>query len=177
MIYLNIYKYPKIIITKEKRRKMKSKSIFAVLAIAIVLAMTINVAYAGTATSASITMVNGVGTPVSQYAIGETIRVKVETTNAPGATVDLQIKDFSTGVPVSVLIPGAVAGSIVDFPALPQGHYRVYANDVPVGIGFIATASFFVVPESMLGTLTATVAGFAAFATIGIVKRKHAKSK
>ena len=160
---------------------MKNRSIFAVLAIAIVLAMTINVAYAGTATSASIIMTDAAGDPIpnSEYLVGQPIYVKIATANT-GGTVDLEIVDYETNDHVAYPTASGpfVVGQIVEFAPLPAGHYLTYANRVSsVSFRAIASGSFFVVPESMLGTLTATVAGFAAFATIGIVKHKHAKSK
>ena len=154
---------------------MKSKSIFAVLAIAVVLALSINVAYAGTATAGSIACTNAAGTPVASYLTTDTVYVKVLVALPAGSTVDLEIRD-STNTVVGPVINGALVNSINNFGTYAPGNYTVYANDVPAG-SFISAATFFVVPESMLGTLTATVAGFAAFATIGIVKRKHAKSK
>ena len=155
---------------------MKSKSIFAVLAIAVVLALSINVAYAGTATAGSIACTNAAGTPVASYLTTDTVYVKVLVALPAGSTVDLEIRNRATNTVVGPVITGALVNSINNFGTYAPGNYTVYANDVPAG-SFISAATFFVVPESMLGTLTATVAGFAAFATIGIVKRKHAKSK
>ena len=154
---------------------MKSKSIFAVLAIAVVLALTINVAYAGTAKTGSIACTDAAGNPVASYLSTDTVYVQVLVALPAGSTVDLEIRD-STNTVVGPTVTGALEGSINAFTTYAPGTYKVYANKLPIG-SFVAVATFFVVPESMLGTLTATVAGFAAFATIGIVKRKHAKSK
>ena len=156
---------------------MKSKSIFAVLAIAVALALTINVAYAGAAkaTTGSIACTDAAGNPVASYLTTDTVHVKVLIALPAGSTMDLEIRD-STNTVVGPTVTGALEGSINAFTTYAPGTYKVYANKLPIG-SFVAVATFFVVPESMLGTLTATVAGFAAFATIGIVKRKHAKSK
>ena len=157
---------------------MKSKSIFAVLAIAVALALTINVAYAGAAKAitASIACTDSLGNPVASYLTTDNVYVKVLIALPAGSTMDLEIRNIATNTVVGPVITGALVNSINNFGTYAPGNYRVYANHLPVG-SFIAAATFFVVPESMLGTLTATVAGFAAFATIGIVKRKHAKSK
>ena len=160
-----------------ENKKMKSKVILATLAVVLALVMTINVAYGVDYRVASVVMVDGSGNKVHQYNIGETIRALIETTNVP--IMNLEIRIFGPGGAVveNAILPGPyLQGITYEFAALPPGYYMLYADNIPVG-AFVASASFFVLPESMLGTLTATVAGFAAFATIGIVKHKHKKSK
>ena len=163
--------------TEEKWRKVKSKSIFAVLAIAIALALTINVVFAAvpTAETASIETTDISGNPQSSYAPGEIVYVHLLSVAPIGTNANIEVRDSANvivaGPWLNVLAPSAL---LACGPFAP-GDYTVYVNGVAMAT--IAVATFFVVPESMLGTLTATVAGFAAFATIGIVKRKHAKSK
>ena len=152
---------------------MKSKSVFAVLAIAIALALTMNVAFAGTAQAASITTTDIGGTAQSSYAPGEIVYVRLLSVAPIGSDADIVV--MSGAVTIAGPWLNQPAGSVNSFTPASNGYYTVYANGVAMLT--IAVGTFFVIPESMLGTLTATVAGFAAFATIGIVKRKHAKSK
>ena len=167
-----------MIITKEKWRKMRSKSIFAVLALAIALTMTINVAFAAPPTARAASVITAADAactiPSSNFAFGATVYVKLESVQPIGSNADLEVRDSSSGVVAGPWL-NQVAGSVNSFVPASAGYYTVFVNGAPAW--YIAVATFFVVPESMLGTLMATVAGFAAFATIGIVKRKHAKSK
>ena len=155
---------------------MKSRNIFAVLALAIALTMTINVAFAAapTARSASIQTSDITATAKSSYAPGEIVYINLLSVAPAGSDANIEVRD-SADVVVAGPWLNQLAGSVNSFTPASGGYYTVYSNGV--ALATIAVATFFVVPESMLGTLTATVAGFAAFATIGIVKRKHAKSK
>ena len=156
---------------------MKSKNIFAVLALAIALTMTINVASAAVpyAIVANVNSCDIAGTPKTEFGASENVYIQLTSTSPAGDKADVVVtRDSDSAVIASY--PGLVAVSaVLDLGTLSPGTYTVTANGALVKT--IAVATFFVVPESILGTLTATVAGFAAFATIGIVKRKHAKSK
>jgi hypothetical protein len=58
-----------------------------------------------------------------------------------------------------------------------NGYYYIVCKGAVSYSYPIAVASVFILPESVLGTLMATVAGFAAFGTIGAIKLKRGKTK
>ena len=126
---------------------------------------------APTATCGSIITYLG-STPTSQFDLGDVVTIKLVTVSPAGAESTVVVKDPLNAVVAT--FNNVLEGDSNSYTPLMNGVYTVNANGV---VTPFAVATFFVVPESILGTLMATVAGFAAFATIGIVKRKHAKSK
>ncbi len=126
------------------------------------------------ANSASVWTKDNVGTSKSQFDLGETVFIYW----VPGPAdrvVDIKVVDSTNTVIAGPWLAQPASNAPLSFVPPGPGLYTVLVNGQPAWT--IAVATFFVVPESILGTLMATFAGFAAFATIGIVKRKHAKSK
>ena len=125
-----------------------------------------------TARSASIATTDSLGNAKSSFALGEIVYVHLLSVAPIGSNANIEVRDSSNVVVAGPWL-NQLAGSVNSFTPASNGVYKVYANGVLMKT--IAVATFFVVPESILGTLMATVAGFAAFATIGIVKRKKSK--
>lgn len=82
----------------------------------------------------------------------------------------IDIADFST-----TNLDMSFSGQIYFNPAM-QGTYIVEltGNPATVRTDVVASASVFVVPESVLGGLAALGAGIAAFGTVAVVKRRRA---
>ena len=106
------------------------------------------------------------------FDVGDTVYIWWSTT--PSVPVEIEIYD-SWGSQVANL------GSYTS-PPPPAATWTptaegVYAIVIPGStiIGYIAAGSILVVPESVLGTVMATVAGFAAFGAIGLVKHNRAR--
>jgi uncharacterized repeat protein (TIGR01451 family) len=126
------------------------------------------------ADAASVWTTNNLGDSKSQFNLGETVFIYWNP--APlGSVVDIKVVDSTNTVIAGPWLSQPVSNAPLSFVPPGPGVYSVLVNGQPAWT--IAVATLFVVPESILGTLMATVAGFAAFATLGIVKRKHAKSK
>jgi hypothetical protein len=131
---------------------------------------------AAPATVASVWTEDIGGTVKNTFAVGETVYVHW-TVGADGGTVNIIITDnaFTTiailGTTVSV-----GAQPLTWTPSTP-GTYYVMVQGATNQVYPIAVSSLFVVPESLLGTLMAITAGFAAFGTITAVGRKRSKSK
>jgi hypothetical protein len=153
--------------------KMQSKHLFATLAVAVILAITINVAYAETVGSVMCT--DGLGNAKSLYETTDHVWVQVMTVDPPANTVDIMVKT-DLGVPVTGVFPNLAVGDQVDVGTFSPGYYAVWVSGHQEAT-FVAGGTFHVIPESVLGALTAVVACFGSFAAIGIIKRKQTKSK
>jgi hypothetical protein len=85
-----------------------------------------------------------------------------------GTTTDVKVTD-STGTTVAGPWLNKPSGSIIPCGPFGAGYYFVVSDGAPKSFS-IAVGSFFVVPESVFGTLAALGAGFAAFGVLAIKK-------
>ena len=95
-----------------------------------------------------------------------------------GSTVDITVVDAANNVVAGPWLNQPIGNAPIICGPLPPGYYFVLVNGQQAFN--IAVSSLFVVPESVLGTLMVTVAGFAAFAAFGafrIVKQNRRKGK
>ena len=125
------------------------------------------------ANAASVWTTNNLGDPKSQFNQGETVYIYWNPA-PPGSVVDIKVVDSSDVVVAGPWLAQPVGNAPLSFVPPGPGMYRVLVNGQPAWT--IAVATLFVVPESILGTLMATFAGFAAFVTIGVVKSKNKKT-
>lgn len=106
---------------------------------------------------------------VTQFTPGDT--VYVEYIIQSGKTANIAIYDEDDNLITGTAHDGLVGSGEFTFLALHPGTYYVTVNGYKSRI--IGVASFFVLPESVLGAFGALGAGVAAF---GIVKYKSAKT-
>ena len=122
------------------------------------------------ANAASVWTKNNLGDFKSQFNPTETVFIYWHPSPA-GSVVDIKVVDSANIVIAGPWLAQPVGNAPLSFVPPGPGVYRVLVNGQPVWV--IAVATLFVVPESILGTLMTTFAGFAAFATLGIVRRKR----
>jgi hypothetical protein len=147
----------------------KANALFAVIC-AVALLSTVCFAYAGTAKQASVWTTDINAVPKNTFGPVELIYIWWNPDPA-GTTVDITVVDAANNVVVGPLVNQPIGNAPIVCGPLAPGYYFVLVNGQPAFN--IAVASLFVVPESVLGTLMATVAGFAAFGAFRIVKRNR----
>ena len=105
----------------------------------------------------------------SQFAPGQTVYIFWEVNPSGSADVEIWTK-IGDNMGVVLVDFGPIAGTSTSWIA-QEGEY--YIRIEGVGTFPIAVASIFVVPESVLGTVMATVTGFAAFGAVYLIKHKR----
>jgi len=126
------------------------------------------------ARSASVWTTDSVGGAAkNQFNLGQTVYIYWHP-SPPGTVVDIQVVQQSTSAVVfGPALNEPEANIPLSFVPPAPGDYTVLVNGQPISA--IAVSTFFVLPESFLGTLMTIMAAFAAFATIGIIKNKNKK--
>ena len=120
-----------------------------------------------TAKHCTLLITNSADVATVEFPLGATVFISW---SADG-TVDIEVKNDATNEVVYSQYGAAMTGEDSFVPPSP-GDYTVYVNGLNTKIINIDT--FFVVPESVLGSLAALGAGVAAFGTVAVVKRKRA---
>jgi hypothetical protein len=160
------------------RRKVIALGILCVLSLALSISL---VNAAGTAEVASVWAEDGSGNKLNVFNPGDTVTIKWHATYKDGTTdaactVDIKIVKTDGSTLVTLVTGGATPDGSTTWTAV-AGYYYIVCEGAVSYVYPIAVASIFILPESALGTLMATTAGFAAFGTIAIVKRKRAGNK
>jgi hypothetical protein len=157
------------------RRKVIAIGILCVLSLALSISL---VNAAGTAEVASVWAEDGSGNKLNVFNPGDTVTIKWHATLQDGTagTVDIKIVKTDGSTLVTLVTGGAGPDGSTTWTAV-AGYYYIVCEGAVSYVYPIAVASIFILPESALGTLMATTAGFAAFGTIAIVKRKRAGNK
>ncbi len=125
---------------------------------------------APTATSGGVWITDMSDTPTYNFVTGQTAKIHW----VADGTVDITVKDAANTVVYSATDQPTSASPLTYTPTY-GGTYTVHVTGAAtVEISFW---TLFVVPESALGTIMATGAGFAAFGAFGVFKIKHAKNK
>jgi hypothetical protein len=154
--------------------KLTKKLFIAVVCIAA-FASAVSIVSAGTATSANIYTTSDVAglQRTTYFVVNQPIYIFW--TVGEGETIDLRIYNQAGTLVADVGTNLVIADQPRTWSASTPGiYYIVYPSGTWIAF---AVASVTVVPESILGTVMATVAGFAAFGTIGLVKHKTAKNR
>jgi hypothetical protein len=156
--------------------KINKKLMAAMLIGAFLLTLALaGLAYAdtGTATASNcqISIQDANGTPKLTFNLGDPIHIKW----LADGSVNIEVKCLSTGKTYDHYGPYTDSNTWNDwiFSPTDAGRYKVYVNGNEES-EIISVGSFFVVPESVFGALAAVGAGFAAFGTVTLVKRKKA---
>jgi hypothetical protein len=137
----------------------------------VVITASMNAVQAGTATDAGLWLTDQYGNIKNDFVLNQVVYVNWITT---GGTVDITVTDANNVVVYSVTDKLA-SDSPLQFTPLHGGSYTVSCTGAESKE--ISVWTLFVVPESVLGTLMATGAGFSAFGTLGVFKLKRAKTK
>jgi hypothetical protein len=151
-------------------RDTKSKSVLVLTAlVCVILAAGINLAIAGNAASASVWAEDSSGTYRNKFNIGETMYIYWN--EAPsGSTVDINVTDSVGNVLASWVNQPESANGTLTYTFPSAGYYFVVCNGAqPFPI---AVATIYVVPESVLGTISIVAIGFAAYAIVKMKPRK-----
>lgn len=152
-----------------QKRKAIVVAILVVFFVTILSSITV-VQAAPTATVAGLTITDVAGTKKIDFVLNQVIYIHW----IADGTVDITVRDVNNVVVYSKTDQPATASPLQFTP--PQGgYYMVSCTGAPSAT--LSVWTLFVVPESILGTLMATGAGFAAFGTFGVFKIKHAKNK
>lgn len=161
---------------------MNSKAV-ALIMVSVILTVlpTINIASAGTAASVSTVHM---GADFDDYSgvvyVGTTVYIYWDGVNpsSEGDTVDITVIKPDGSILTSWLdLPPSASGTI-SFVANEEGTYGAFLYGFPTYHEYttiIASTSIHVLPESVLGTSIAIIAGLAAVGTLGIVKAKRSK--
>ncbi|MCW4005111.1 MAG: hypothetical protein NWF04_00720 [Candidatus Bathyarchaeota archaeon] len=138
---------------------------------ALMLSLAVGIAAAGTASTASVWAADASGTVKNEFNPGEPLYLYWSC--APdGSTVDIRVLDESMSVVAGPWVDQPIANAPIEIPGgFGSGYYFIEVNGVRTWT--IAVGTIFVVPEGIFGTLSAVGAGLAAFATIGLVRRKR----
>jgi hypothetical protein len=107
----------------------------------------------------------------NQFNVGETMHIYWND-DPPGSTVDINVTNSVGTVLASWTNQPESANGTLAYTFSSPGYYFIDCGGAPVFP--IAVATIFVIPESVLGTLTVLGVGFAAY---GLVKMRHAKKK
>jgi hypothetical protein len=154
-------------VKEKERKKVKTKRrLLALPLLSLVAFGLLGLACAGTANTASVWTTDSNNVTKNQFLATDTILIWWHV-NPPGTTVDIKVVDSANNVVAGPFLNQVTSSQPITIGPLPQGYYTVFANGQPQFD--IATATFFVVPESIFGGLAALGAGFAAF---GLVKMK-----
>lgn len=154
----------------------KTPIVISLILVITCFALATSLVQAGTATTASVWTEDSAGNKVNFFNPGQTVYIYWNVGPSDG-TVDIYIVNTAGATIVTIgtnLGPGAQPQTWT--PTAP-GYYYVVAKGAVEYYYPIAVASIFILPESAFGTIMATTAGFAAFGTIAIVKRKYTKNK
>jgi hypothetical protein len=151
---------------------MKKANAFFAIVCTVALLSTVCVVYAGTANSASVWTTDILANPKNSFGPAELIYIRWNPA-PPLSTVDITVVNVANNVVAGPWLNQPIGNAPIICGPLAPGYYFVLVNGQPAFA--IAVASLFVVPESVLGTLMATVAGFAAFGAFRIVKRNRRK--
>ena len=114
--------------------------------------------------------------------VGQTVYIYWEEVYPDGGTVDIIVEAYDnnqvyfTTIGVGTGLAPAASGTVSFIvPNVPGGVCNIKLNGISI-IYSVASVTVFVVPESVLGSAMAALAGFAAFGAIGIVKHKRSKN-
>jgi hypothetical protein len=137
-------------------------------------ALAASLVHAAPATSASIWTTDSIGNPKNQFNPGETVYIHWSVA-PPGSTVDIYIQN-SGGVTIATV--GLTLDANTQQPqtwvTTTTGFYKVVAVGAVNSVVYeIAVGTFFIVPESVFGTILAVISGFAAFGTLRLAKRNR----
>ena len=160
----------------------KRRTIVVALLCVFVLALSVSLVHAaGTAQVASVWAEDGLGNKLNVFNPGDTVTIKWHATYTDGTTdalctVDIRIVN-TAGVTVATPVTGGACPDGTTTWTAVAGYYYIVCDGAVSYVYPIAVASIFILPESALGTLMATGAGFAAFGTIGAIKLKRGKNK
>ncbi len=124
------------------------------------------------AASASVWTTNDAGVELSEFGLGQTVYIHWHP-SPDNTVVDIQVQDQDGNVVFGPALTLAQADSPVSFTPPFAGYFTVLVNGAPAF--HIAVSTLFVVPESALGTLMATIACLAAAVTLHSNKHKHKK--
>jgi hypothetical protein len=146
---------------------------------AVSLTSVVGLVFAGTATSASVWTTDSAATPKNQFFFGERVYIYWDPTPV-GSSVDIVVVNSANTVVAGPwtekVTPADAPLSFV--PPLP-GKYEVRVNGQPAATFKVAalflSLNLFAVPESVLGTIAALGAGFAAFAFMKVKKGRQGK--
>lgn len=124
----------------------------------------------GWGTGAVVITKNEAGEITTSFSVSETVYIQlIGVTGQNKITIIYYATEGSTGQPVETY-EGVTNNGIVEFvPTLP-GLYFVAVNDADDQGCFVASSTFFVVPETALGSLMALSAGLAVFGLFKIKK-------
>jgi hypothetical protein len=154
--------------------------IFTVL---VLVSLMTGVVSAGTAASVSMAYV---GTSMSarsgQVDLGATVYIYWTgvVASSKGNTVDVTVINPAGNAVANWYNLAPSASGTISFVASSPGNYYIMFDGYPsyhLFTTYVASASVFVLPEGMLGTLITLVAGFSAFGFLGVVKTKREKPR
>lgn len=152
-----------------QKRKVTVVAILIVFFVAVIPSINV-VQAAPTAKTAGLTITDVTGTKQIDFALNQIVYIHW----IADGTVNITVTDANKVVVYSKTDQPTTASPLQFTP--PQGgYYTVNCTGAPSAA--LSVWTLFVVPESILGTLMATSAGFAAFGTFGVFKIKHAKNK
>ena len=146
------------------------KIAIAAIMLAIALALLVNFAHA----TATLSIEDASGNQKTQFDLGN--KVYIRWSASTDAVITITYYE-SAADPVGDLLetwPKSAGAGLEEYLPPSTGFYDVALTGASPRT--FAYGTFFVIPESILGTLMATVAGFAAFGTVGVVKYRRAKS-
>ncbi len=150
---------------------------------AVLASLMIGVASAGTAASVSMAYVGTSMTAHSgQVSLGATVYIYWTgvVASSEGNTVDVTVVNPAGTVAEQWDNLAPSASGTISFVASSPGSYYIMFDGYPsyhLFTTYVASASIFVLPEGVLGTLIALVAGFSALGLFGVVKTKRAKKQ
>ncbi|MCW4044509.1 MAG: hypothetical protein NWE94_03215 [Candidatus Bathyarchaeota archaeon] len=142
---------------------MKIKNIVALVVCIASFALIVNMAYAASATWATISVEDSSGKQKVEFDVGETVYLKWTANGDVDIVVTYyETEDDPTGDPTSFNWYNQPSSGTVSFEPDAVGFYEVSCTGATKK-RLLAYGTFFVIPESILGTLMATAACFAAF--------------
>jgi len=139
------------------------KTVMVIILPAIVLALSMSLVYAAPATWATISIEDTNGAQKVEFALGETVVLRWTANGEVDIIVTYyETEDDPTGDPTPFEWYNQASPGTVSFEPEAVGFYEVSCTGA-TKTRLLAYGTFFVIPESLLGTLMATFAGFAAF--------------
>lgn len=158
----------------------RRKASIVVMLCVLALAFSVNLVHAANANTASVCATSDAAgnTKANFWSTPSTIYIWWTAQQADGTpgTVDIEIQDSAGNTVVGPILNQPMGAQPIIWNA-PVGYYYLVVKGSAGVASYkypIAVASVFIIPESLLGTLMATVAGFAAF---GAIRLKRVKNK
>ena len=148
----------------------RRQAVAVLFIVALVAPAAISLVSAGTAESGSVWTTSDAAGLVNAGNFNPGARVYLSLSTAPdGTTADITVVDEANHVVAGPWTNVAPGTSVESFVPPNPGYYWINVDGKPSCQ--IAVATFFVVPESVLGALTAIVGAVAAFGAFTVVKK------